>query len=184
MTGSLPHRSHRAAVVAGVPIHLPPTPAPSLHPMNASLSKPLSVSRRHPAALRRGNRRGFTLLELLLVLAILVILGGTVAYNVVGIQAGASEDVTKTNMEKIDTAIKMYQIRIISLPKTLEELRDGPSDADKAKKFPSGGFLEEIPSDGWGNEINYTISGAGFELRSAGIDQQMNTDDDIVVSKK
>ena len=151
--------------------------------MNASLSKPLSVSRRHPAALRRRSRRGFTLLELLLVLAILVIPGGTVAYNVVGIQAGASEDVTKTNMDKIDTAIKMYQIRMTSLPKTLEELRDGPSDAAKAEKFP-GGFLEEIPSDGWGNEINYTISGAGFELRSAGLDQQMNTDDDIVVSKK
>ncbi len=81
------------------------------------------------------SRRGFTLLELLLVLAILVVLGGIVVVNVAGTSAAANADATQAQLKMLKSNIQMYQIRMNSLPETLEALRDGPSDSDKKAKM-------------------------------------------------
>ena len=131
---------------------------------------------------RRTNpRSGFTLLELLLVLAILVVLGGIVGGNMIGAQKEANRDATQVQMDNIKNVIKRYQLRMNSLPETLEALRDGPSDAEKKKKWVEP-MLEKIPTDAWQNPFIYSINGSTFELRSNGIDGQQNTDDDIIVT--
>jgi general secretion pathway protein G len=133
---------------------------------------------------RRGlprRRRGFTLLELLLVLAILVVLGGIVAVNVVGTGQAANVDATTTQLKMLKSNIDMYQIRMNSLPETLEQLRDGPSDASKKAKWVAP-IITEVPKDAWGNDLQYQVNGNSYEIRSAGIDGQMSTDDDIVVT--
>ena len=145
-----------------------------------SANRRLSLISRRPR--RRTARAAFTLLELLLVLAILVVLGGIVVVNVIDTQSGATADATRTQVKMVQQGITMYQLRIGSVPETLESLRDGPSDAGKKAKW-TGPILDEIPKDGWGNEFNYTVNGNGYEIRSGGIDQQMSTDDDIVVTK-
>jgi general secretion pathway protein G len=66
------------------------------------------------------------------------------------------------------------------LPENLEMLRDGPTDANKKAKWVSA-IVEEIPTDSWENDLEYNVSGGSFELRSSGLDQQMNTADDIIV---
>jgi general secretion pathway protein G len=126
------------------------------------------------------SRSGFTLLELLLVLAILVVLGGIVVVNVAGTSAAANADATQAQLKMLKSNIAMYQIRMNSLPETLEALRDGPSDAAKKSKWVAP-IITEIPGDAWGNELIYTVNGNTFEIRSGGIDGQMNTDDDIIV---
>lgn len=135
--------------------------------------------RRRPS--RRAARHAFTLLELLLVLAILVVLGGIVAVNVVGTSAAANADATTTQLQMLKSNIDMFQIRMNGLPQTLEELRDGPSDAAKKAKWVAP-IITEIPKDAWGNEIDFSVTGNTYELRSAGIDGQKNTEDDIVVT--
>jgi len=141
----------------------------------------------HPAACRsasRARRRrhpaGFTLLELLLVLAILVVIGGIVTVNIGGAKTEANINATKTQLNNIKGFITQYQIRMNGLPETLEELRDGPSDSAKQAKWVAP-IISEIPSDAWENPINYTVTGNTYELRSGGADGQMSTDDDIVV---
>jgi general secretion pathway protein G len=136
------------------------------------------LSRKSPLRLRR---RGFTLLELLLVLAILVVIGGIVGTNLIGASAAANADATRAQLNSLKNNIQMFQIRMNSLPQTLDELRDGPSDAAKQSKWVAP-IITEIPGDAWGNEISYTVNGNSYELRSAGIDGQSNTDDDITVS--
>ena len=130
---------------------------------------------------RRSSRSGFTLLELLLVLAILVVIGGIVGTNLIGASAAANADATRAQLNSLKNNIQMYQIRMNSLPQTLDELRDGPSDAAKQSKWVAP-IITEIPGDAWGNEISYTVNGNSYELRSKGIDGQLNTDDDITVS--
>jgi len=125
-------------------------------------------------------RRGFTLLELLLVLAILVVLGGIVVVNVAGTSAAANADATQAQLKMLQTNIQMYQIRMNSLPETLEALRDGPSDSDKKAKWVAP-IITEIPKDAWGKDLVYQVNGNNYEIRSGGIDGQMNTEDDIKV---
>lgn len=126
------------------------------------------------------SRSGFTLLELLLVLAILVVLGGIVVVNVAGTSAAANADATQAQLRMLKSNIAMFQIRMNSLPETLEALRDGPSDAAKKSKWVAP-IITEIPTDAWGNDLVYAVNGNTFEIRSAGIDGQMNTEDDIIV---
>ena len=124
-------------------------------------------------------RSGFTLLELLLVLAILVVLGGIVIVNVGGVQDGANVDATKIQMKQIKDSVRMYKVKVLALPETLESLRDGPSDATKKQNW-QGPLLEDVPKDAWGKDFQYSVTGNKFELRSGGLDGQFNTDDDIV----
>ena len=130
---------------------------------------------------RRSRRQGFTLLELLLVLAILVVIGGIVGTNLIGASAEANSKATETQLNMLKNSIQMYQIRMNSLPQTIEELRDGPSDASKQSKWVAP-IITEIPKDAWGNDIQYTVNGNSYELRSPGIDGQKSTEDDVVVT--
>ncbi len=139
-------------------------------------SPPRPVARRRTTA-----RAAFTLLELLLVLAILVVLGGIVLVNFQGAQTDANVNVTTTQLNSLKQNVQYFQIRMNSLPQSLEELKDGPSDASKKAKW-TGPIIREIPKDAWGNDIKIDVKGNTYELRSGGIDGQMQTDDDITVS--
>lgn len=134
-----------------------------------------------PRRRRSVQRAGFTLLELLLVLSILVVIGGIVLVNITGAQAEANANATRTQLNSLKSNIQMYQIRMNSLPEALEQLRDGPSDAAKKSKWVAP-IITEIPLDAWGNALTYSVNGNTFEIRSGGIDGQANTDDDIIVS--
>lgn len=136
--------------------------------------------KRKPIVRRASRRRGFTLLELLLVLAILVVLGGLVLTNFIGAQDSANENATKSQLNMLKQQVTQYRIQTNTMPKSLEELRDGPSGSSGSGSFKP--IITEIPKDAWGKEIDYTLDGNAIELRSAGIDGQSNTDDDIVVT--
>ncbi|MEM8666573.1 MAG: type II secretion system protein GspG [Planctomycetota bacterium] len=128
----------------------------------------------------RPQRAGFTLLELLLVLAILVVIGGIVTVNIGGAGTEAKINATKAQLNGLKNNITQYQIRMNGLPESLEALRDGPSDAAKKAKWVAP-IITEIPTDAWENALEYNVNGNTFEIRSGGVDGQMNTDDDITV---
>jgi general secretion pathway protein G len=139
----------------------------------------LTSTHRTPAHPRAARRAAFTLLELLLVLAILVVLGGIVLVNFGGAQADANVNATLTQLGSLEQSVRMYQIRMNTLPQSLDELKDGPSDSAKKAKW-TGPIIDRIPDDAWGNPIKYERQGNSFELRSGGLDGQMNTDDDLI----
>lgn len=116
----------------------------------------------------------------MLVLAILVVLVGLVGFNIFNAQDDANARLTKTQLEGLKDNVTYYKLQVGSLPDSLDALVNGPSDPSKKAMF-SGSIIDEVPADGWGNEIVYKQSGNTFELRSAGKDGQMNSDDDIIV---
>jgi general secretion pathway protein G len=137
--------------------------------------------RRRPTRGTQALRRGFTLLELMLVLAILVVLAGVVGVNIFGAQDEAYAKTTETQLQSLKQSIAAYRIRTSQMPESLEALVNGPSDPAKKAKFGSP-IIEEVPKDAWGNEISFTLNGSKYELRSAGADGQANSDDDVVVT--
>jgi general secretion pathway protein G len=130
---------------------------------------------------RRARRAAFTLLEVLLVLIILVIIGGIVAVNYFGVQQGAQRNAAETQMNIFKNALKMYQLQVGSLPSGMSALRERPGDLADPSRW-SGPYLDqEIPKDPWGNEYQYKMSGATFEISSAGPDGQSGSEDDVTV---
>ncbi len=99
--------------------------------------------------------------------------------NFMGAGNDAKNDATRVQISEIKNAIIQYQIRMNSLPETLETLRDGPSDAAKKARW-SAPIFKEVPVDAWENSFVYNVSGNTYEIRSGGLDGQVNTDDDIV----
>ena len=134
---------------------------------------------------RRRQRRGFTLMEILLVLAILVILGSLVGIGYFQIQKGMTVDATKTEIRTLEQAVKYYQLamgRLPSMDEGLEALINPPADDIKGRW--KGPYLEttQVPYDPWENPYNYEVLDADeFQITSNGPDGQQGTDDDVFI---
>ena len=132
----------------------------------------------------RGSARdAFTLIELLMVLAILLVLAGLVVPKLAGRQKAASIDATKVSLEGLAQAIQLYSV---------DHHGDLPASNDGLVTLVSantrdpdwrGPYLKEIPVDAWGQPFEYKLPGTqnpdGFDLISSGPDRLFGTDDDI-----
>lgn len=121
----------------------------------------------------RTAARGFSLLELMLVLAIIGILMSVVAINVLGAGKTAKEKATKASMDTIKNALTAYNLEMSAFPPTLEALKPKFLDASKALK------------DAWGRDFTYDPRGRTrdqpYILGSAGEDGVLGNSDDIDV---
>lgn len=136
---------------------------------------------------RHRQRRGFTLLEVMLVLAILVVLGGTVTLYFSGMRQTANADTAKSQMATLKQAMTMYQMHTGQYPTTLEALVTRPADLTDVNKW-RGPYLDSdtVPNDPWGQPYNFQVTpaqGGGtrdiVQIFSAGRDLAPNTEDDV-----
>ena len=127
---------------------------------------------------------GFTLIEVLLVLVILVILGAIAVPMYMGVGEGAKKKAAESQVQMFEHAIDTYQITVSQLPSSLNDLVERPSDAKLAKHW-DGPYLKENKSltDPWQNAYKYNSKGTknkgGYDVWSLGPDGQDGTDDDI-----
>jgi general secretion pathway protein G len=122
--------------------------------------------------LRHRLRRGFTLIELLVVIVILGILATLYITQVVPRGDKARWDLTGVQMTNITQALDSFKMDNGRYPDNLEDLIVMPSYTTP-EKYQQGGYLKELPKDGWGNKFVYRrLSGGprGFELISYGAD--------------
>lgn len=145
----------------------------------ASAQRSLTSLRAPRGTARRDQRTAFTLIEILLVLAILVVIAGAVAMNVIGVADRANQDFAKTQIKTLKDSVKQYRVMVGSYPSSLDALYTQPTDLPDPTKWTQ--LLDEpVPMDPWGRPYEYKIDGSKFEIRSAGPDGQSNTEDDIV----
>ena len=125
------------------------------------------------AQTRRKNRRtarGFTLIEIMVVLVILGMIAGAIGWNVMGNLKDASMRTAGLDVKAIANAVEMYQVKHSKLPESLEALV--PSE------------LREIRKDPWQNAYVYVKSGENFEVVSYGPDKVSGGGDDISSASK
>jgi general secretion pathway protein G len=131
---------------------------------------------------RSAARAGFTLIEVLLVLIILVIIGSLAVNVFTGTQDRASINAAKSNVAPVRTAIDLYKLDLNKYPTKLADLWEKPSDATQAEKW-NGPYLEKLKPDPWGNEYQYAAQGKKntnkYDFWSNGPDGQSGTEDDI-----
>lgn len=121
----------------------------------------------------RAAREGFTLIELLLVIAIIGILAGIVVPNIAGKPGEAKIAAARSSIGGIITAVNAYEVAAAKFPDSLDDLTvETDTRAALLKK--------DKLIDAWGTPYQYTKKTRfTFEVRSAGPDGQMNTEDDI-----
>ena len=136
------------------------------------------LSRNRLSSNRRA-RRGFTLMEVLLVLAILVILGGTATFFFAGMQTNANKRAALTQINATKSFWAAYRMDVGQYPATLDDLYTQPADLANPAKWGGPYIDKPIPPDPWGNPYQYTPSGDQFKVWSWGPDGTDNTEDDI-----
>jgi general secretion pathway protein G len=127
--------------------------------------------------------RGFTLMEILLVLAILVVLASMVTLGYSNIQKGANVKAAKTQLNLLESAVNAYSIDVGTLPSNLEALVQVPGDLARPDKW-NGPYLAKttLPVDPWNQPYQYEItdqSTGKFRIWSNGPDQQPGSSDDV-----
>lgn len=115
---------------------------------------------------------GFTLIEVLLVVAILGILATIAVVGIGGHLEKANITATRGNIAAINNAIKIYQLNMNKQPTSMEDLTRETEDFEAP--------LASIPVDAWGNEFQFSKKGKfKYDIRSAGPDGNFGSEDDI-----
>ena len=116
---------------------------------------------------RLQRNDGFTLIEILVVMAIIAMLAVMVAPNLFNQQAGAMRDVARTEISTLEAALDIYRLDVGEYPDTLDGLME--DDTDRASW--NGPYLRRaVPTDPWDNEYIYEGNGREFTLLSYGAD--------------
>jgi general secretion pathway protein G len=121
------------------------------------ISDPLPLT---PHASRRtlGNARGFTFIEIMVVVAILAILAALVIPRIMGRTDDAKRTAAKVQIRNIEGALQLYKLDNGVYPSTeqgLKALVDKPSVGVIPKKWKIGGYLPKLPEDPWQNPYKY-----------------------------
>jgi len=120
-----------------------------------------------------NRRQGFSLIEILLVIALIALLAGLVVTNLDTIMGSNQEKIAKTFVTTtLKVPLTQYRFHVGSYPSTeegLKALRRPPSGKESKWKGP---YIESLPLDPWGNEYQYQFPGThnknGYDLWSTG----------------
>lgn len=131
---------------------------------------------------------GFTLIEIMVVLAILAGLVAMVAPNIIGEAGAARVKTAKAEMSNISQALDMYKLDNFTYPSTaqgLEALVSKPSGSPEPKNYKANGYMKKLPIDPWGNPYIYSSKQGQFEIISLGSDgEEGGSDDATDISSK
>ena len=139
--------------------------------------------------LGRRRTRGFTLLEILIVVLIIGLIAALVVPNLVGQPDQAKIKMAQAQMKSFDMALQMYHLSNSHYPSTdqgLQALVEQPSGFPEPQNWGPEPYMKRIPLDPWGNEYVYSNEnnelviyclGADGEEGGEGVDEDISSED-------
>jgi general secretion pathway protein G len=126
------------------------------------------------------NQRGFTLIEIMVVVIILGLLAGLVLPRVLGQEEKARINAAKTQIRALESALDAFKLDNVFYPATdqgLDALIKKPETGRIPNKWREGGYLKpaRIPKDPWGRDYVYIApgnEGREYEITSYGADNE------------
>ncbi|GIU19408.1 type II secretion system protein GspG [Shewanella colwelliana] len=132
----------------------------------------------------RNKQKGFTLLEVMVVIVILGILASMVVPNLMGNKDKADQQKAVSDIVALENALDMYRLDNSIYPTTeqgLEALVQKPTISPEPRNYREDGYVKRLPQDPWRND--YLLLSPGeqgkIDIFSAGPDGQPGTEDDI-----
>jgi len=101
---------------------------------------------------RKPKSRGFTLVELMVVIAIIGLLATVVTVSVITKMEEANVGKVKADMKGMKDAMKLFKINMGYWPRNMNDLFTAPANAGRRWKGP---YLDEQPRDPWGGEYTF-----------------------------
>jgi len=123
----------------------------------------------------RIKQRGFTLVELLLVLVILALIAGLVLPGIIGKAESAKAKAASSQISRISMSVESYYLDTGNVPSSLEELVNKPSGTSGW----NGPYIKNsLLKDPWGKPYKYSSPGehGDFDIESLGADGQRGGD--------
>lgn len=130
--------------------------------------------------MRQPNRaaraqRGFTLIEIMIVVVIIGVLGALIVPQFMDRPDQAKVTAARSDLKAIATALEMYRLDNGHYPTTeqgLQALVARPDTDPPAPHWSPRGYLRQVPVDPWGSPYRYTLKNNAIELLSLGADKQ------------
>ena len=130
------------------------------------------------------QQKGFTLLEIMVVIVILGVLAAMVVPNLIGNKDKADIQKVKSDIVALENSLDMYKLDNSVYPTTdqgLEALVSEPSVSPTPRNYREDGYIKRLPQDPWGND--YVLNSPGengkIDILSVGLDGEEGTGDDI-----
>ena len=125
--------------------------------------------------LQRHSARGFTLIEIMVVVVILGILGSLIVPNIIGRPDEARATAARADIEAVGNALELYRLDNGTYPSTdqgLEALVSQPSGYPEPRRWNADGYLKKLPIDPWDEPYLYFSEERTFEVYSFGADRK------------
>jgi general secretion pathway protein G len=129
---------------------------------------------------RRRNQDGFTLIEIMVVILILGLLATIVVQSLRGAADKAKRTKAQADISEIKTALDRFYLDNGFYPTSdqgLAALVAAPTSGRAVPNYESGGYIEKLPTDPWGNQYIYQSDGNTYTLKSYGPDGVESQDD-------
>jgi general secretion pathway protein G len=117
--------------------------------------------------MQRRRQRGFTLVEIMVVVVIIGILGMLVVPKLLGRTGEARVTAAKTDIATLMQALKLYKLdnqRYPTNEQGLTALVQKPTTGPAANGWKEGGYVEKLPKDPWNNNYQYLSPGLHGEV--------------------
>lgn len=123
------------------------------------------------------RQRGFTLVELMVVIVIIGLLATVVMINVMPSQDRAMVEKARADIATLEQALETYRLEMLSYPDTrqgLDALVKAPPGLARPERYRQGGYIRRLPNDPWDNPYQYRYPGqhGRFDVYSLGADGQ------------
>ncbi|WP_431223433.1 type II secretion system major pseudopilin GspG [Serratia sp. L9] len=132
----------------------------------------------------QAKQRGFTLLEIMVVIVILGLLASFIVPNLMGNKDKADRQKAVSDIVALENALDMYRLdngRYPNNQQGLDALIAKPTTPPIPRNYPEEGYLRRLPQDPWGSDYQLRNPGKNskIDIVSAGQDGEFDTPDDI-----